>query len=218
MAWPEAPWSVIRWRLATVQADRPDATTGPAWMPAVGARVRLRPSITGVLTYTDPSDVRLSLHLGEVSGVIDADGWLVDPQYAPTGLRAGVAPPLAICSTDDPGLSVTGWTWTAHIEGTSTPIAVRFAAASGQIVDLSDYVQVPAIDANRSWIEQVPELIAQAAAVRAALEDAEEIMGLTGEDEVIALLLQTDSLTSAEVAAQIAAAATTTDIDYRTVI
>ncbi len=217
MAWPEAPWSVLRWRLTTLLADQPDIGGTPDWIPAGGARVTLRPSITGAITHTSPDDVRTTLWLAAIEGVIDANGWLVDPAWVPAGLHAHVAPPLGICSTTDPGLSVTGWTWTAHVEG--TPVRVTFAASSGQIVDLSDYVTVPAVDANREWTEQVPELIAQAAAIRDALADAEEILGLTGEDEAIAWLLQHDSLTAAEVAAQIAAATPpTTNTDYRTVI
>lgn len=160
MSWPESPYAVIRWRLATLQADSTDPH--PDWVPAVGTQITLTPSITGAIVHTRDDGTRTTLTVARVEGIIDADGWLV--------ATGGDGRPLHIAATDDPSLSVTGWTWTASI--VSPSIRVPFAARAGEIVDLSDYVLVPAVDASRQWVERIPELIAAAT----ALEDAPQLV------------------------------------------
>lgn len=146
--WPASPFATVRWRVAEVYDDGSDPGLHPDWQPLAGAKVELAPSISGLAVYDAPDHDPITIKIGRVSGIIDADGWLASDK---TG------EPLRIAATDDPHLSVTGWTWTATLAGSGA--SIRFSAPAGGEVDLSEFVLAPAVDATKAWIERIPELI-----------------------------------------------------------
>lgn len=165
---PTSPYCRVRARLAAVHADGPDEGSAPDWVPAVGETVELTPSISGLLTYDVAGADPVIIRLARVQCVVDADGWLTKPDGRP----------VYIAATDDPLMSVTGWTWSAQIGQQQ----VRFSAPSGGVVDLALFVAAPAVDATRAWVERIPELI-DAAGNLVSIES----VARDGDDMVVAL-------------------------------
>lgn len=197
MAFPEPPFSYVTWKLVTDRANT--ALPGPTteWVPAAGSVVSLEPSITRALVYTDPvSQVLTTIIPHKVVGVIDSRGYLCHKDSSvPTkddspDWGTWVGQPLLVVATDDPNLSVSGWTWVARLASNARSVDVRFATPSGGEVDLSEFVQAPANDDTYAWVSQIPSMIAQAAVL---------------EDRIIALVpLVTQATEAAQTAVQAA--------------
>ena len=116
------------------------------WRPAAGEKVVLTPSIgSNLLTYdvTGPNPIIVTVE--RVDCIVGDDGFLTKSDGRP----------VYIAPTDDPLLSVTGWTWTASIKGKS----VVFAAPTGGVVDLAMFIAAPATNNTLVWIERIPKLI-----------------------------------------------------------
>ena len=144
---PLSPYCLVRARVASIHADGPDDGSNPDWKPAVGQKVVFTPSISGqLLTYDAGTDDTIIVTVEPVEATTNADGWFVSN----SGKR------IYLLATDDPRLSVTGWTWSVNVNRRD----IRFSAPSGGVVDLASFITAPAVDATRQWIERIPELVA----------------------------------------------------------
>lgn len=156
---PTSPYCRVRARVASIWADGPDDDANPDWRPAVGEKVALKPSITDqLLTYDVVGADPIIVTVERVDCFVGEDGFLTKYDGRP----------VYIAPTDDPLLSVTGWTWTATIKGRSIP----FSAPTGGVVNLADFITAPATDNTKSWIERIPELVDAAENVIAGLAAA----------------------------------------------
>ena len=143
---PVNPYCRVRARVASIWADGPDSGIHPDWRPAAGEKVTLTPSIgSQLLAYDVAGPEPIILTVEQVDCVLDKDGWLTKSDGRP----------VFIAPTDDPLLSVTGWTWTAVIKGKS----VVFAAPSGGVVNLALFIAAPATGKTQMWVERIPELV-----------------------------------------------------------
>lgn len=166
---PLSPYCLVRARVASIHADGPDDGSNPDWKPAVGQKVVFTPSISGqLLTYDAGTDDQIIVTVEPVEGTTNADGWFVSN----SGKR------IYLLATDDPRLSVTGWTWSVNVNRRD----IRFSAPSGGVVDLASFITAPAVDATRQWIERIPELI-DAAGNLVSIESVSR----DGEDMVVTL-------------------------------
>ena len=142
---PTSPFARVGARVASIWADGTDDGTNPDWRPAEGEKVTLTPSISSqLLVYdaTGPNPIIVTVE--RVECVVDANGWLTKADGRP----------IFIAPTDDPLLSVTGWTWTASLKGKS----ITFAAPTGGVVDLALYIAAPAVDATKNWVSNIDDL------------------------------------------------------------
>lgn len=153
--------------------DGPDGDLDPDGIPAQGT-VTFTASVPYLPNpFAAPSPV--TILKAPIIGVLDAEGYLCTPDPADPskpGYRG-----LRLIATDDPDLSVTGWTWTVtynfqRVSGTALSIASHsMALPSGSTVDLTTVVKVPS--SNGIGIEQAEALAAQAA--QAAAEAASQV-------------------------------------------
>ena len=142
---PDSPYCRVRSRVASIWADGPDDGTHPDWRPAVGEKVTLVPSISSqLLVYDATGPDPIIVTVERVECVVDEEGWLTKSDGRP----------IYIAPTDDPLLSVTGWTWTANLKGNS----ITFSAPTGGVVDLAVFIAAPAVDATKIWVENIVEL------------------------------------------------------------
>ena len=144
------PGCLLRLRYAQVSADSADLDDLPDWVPHAGQTGSLKPSVGGLVVY-DPQGAKIVVELGTVKVEVDADGWLCKRPA-----DGGDLIPLRVAPTDDPLMSVTGWRWTLTLG--SRTIGPFPAPASG-VVELADYVTAPAVDATKTWVERIPELV-----------------------------------------------------------
>lgn len=146
--WPVAKGTKIVWRRALVKNDDMDEDLDPNWEADTPKLITLVPDIKGLLVYTPEETVNngepIAVQIEEVNCRIDERGYL-------TSLTGG---DVRVIATDDERLSATGWTWYVkeHPE-------IRFAAPSGTVVDLSDFVIAPDVDETKYWVEKIPELV-----------------------------------------------------------
>ena len=155
----------VRARVSNIYADGNDEGTGPDWRAPRGEAVTLIPGVAGELLAYDVNGPEPRVVMVEkVECVVGAGGWL---KTKAEGADVYIVP------TDDPLLSVTGWTWTATIRGKS----IKFSAPMGGVVDLAMFVAAPATDDTKTWVERIPELVAlfeagtDPAEIAAAVED-----------------------------------------------
>ena len=100
---PESPYCLVKWRLASINGGTTEDTP-VVFLPKVGTKVTLRPSIQWYIVYTDPTNVsKTSICVENVDAVVDSSGYLVSNKK-----------PISIAPTNDPNMSVTGWTWKAE--------------------------------------------------------------------------------------------------------
>lgn len=116
---PESPYCQVRWRLASINGGNTEDNS-VVLLPKVGQKVTLRPSIQGYIVYTDPTTLsKTSIFVENVDAVVDSSGYLVSNKK-----------PISIAPTNDPNMSVTGWTWKAEVGSR----IVEFSAPSGGVV------------------------------------------------------------------------------------
>lgn len=125
--------------------DGPDEDLDPDGIPAQGTI-----TFTASVPYLpDPfaSPAPVTILKAPITGVLDSEGYLCTPDPADPskpGYRG-----LRLVATDDPDLSVTGWTWTVtykfqRVAGTALSIASHsMALPSGSTVDLTTVMKVP---------------------------------------------------------------------------
>lgn len=142
--WPEVPHAIVRWRLAKLREDRNDEDYYPDWTVDTSKKVTIIPSVTGLVVYTPDEGDPITFELEKVTGNIDNFGYLVNNE----------GDPIRVAASDDPRMSVQGWTWS--VEGQPGLI---FATKMNQIVDISDFIIAPAVDATKFWVEKIPELV-----------------------------------------------------------
>ena len=141
---PEAPYCKVRWRIASINGSTTEDAS-IVFLPKEGTKITLRPSIQGYIVYTDPTNLsKTSIFVENVDAVVDSSGYLVSNKK-----------PISIAPTNDPNMSVTGWTWRAEVGSR----IVEFSAPSGGVVELSDFVQAPATSQTKRWVDRLPELI-----------------------------------------------------------
>jgi len=158
--------------------DGVDGDQEPDAVPASGtvtftASVPYLPDPTGT---PDPATILTT----SVVAVLDSAGYLCTPQR---GTLTPAYRGVRLIATDDPDLSVEGWTWNAvynfaPVNGTAVAIPTHsLAVPAGTSIDLAVAVKVPS--SNGIGIEQAEALAAsaQAAAVAAAASaaDASEV-------------------------------------------
>lgn len=179
--------------------DGPDQDLDPDGIPAQGSV-----TFTASVPYLpDPfaSPAPVTILKAPIVGVLDSDGYLCTPDPAdPTkpGYRG-----LRLIATDDPDLSVQGWTWTVtynfqRVAGVALSIASHsMALPSGSTVDLTTVVKVPS--SNGIGIEQAEALAAAAgiAAQEAAAAAQEAANAAQATDSGVAALITTGPATTA---------------------
>ena len=138
-SWATVPRTTVRWSLARVDGDTTDV--------AVGDRVTLHPTVTGI-AVVDPLDTNpVSVILEPRTFKLRGDGALVDDE----GDMA------AVLAVDDPRVATPGGRvvqWVARHERRHG--AIRFPAAAGETVELSRWVAATAPEpTQRSWAEQL---------------------------------------------------------------
>jgi len=154
--------------------DGVDSDQNPDAIPASGtvtftASVPYLPDPTGA---PDPATILTT----SVVAVLDSAGYLCTPQR---GTLTPAYRGVKLIATDDPDLSVTGWTWNAvykftAVNGTAVTIPTHsLAVPSDGTIDLTTAVKVPS--SNGIGIEQAEALAAsaQSAAVAAAASAAD---------------------------------------------
>lgn len=160
---PASPYCQVRARVASIWADGPDDGAHPDWRPAVGEKVVLTSSIgSQLLTYDVGGADPIIVTVERVDCVVGDDGLLTKSDGRP----------VYIASTDDPLLSVTGWTWTASIKGKS----VTFAAPTGVVVDLALFIAAPATNDTKTWVERIPELKKSLVSIASITSDADDMV------------------------------------------
>lgn len=137
--WAEVPRATVRWSLVRVDGDATDV--------AVGDRVTLYPTVTGI-AVVDPLDANpVSVLLEPRTYKVRGDGALVDDQ----GDMA------AVLAVDDPRVATPGGRvvqWIARHERRGE--VVRFPAAAGATVELSRWVAAMAPEpTQRAWAERL---------------------------------------------------------------
>ena len=157
--WAKVPRTTVRWSLARIDGDTTDV--------AVGDRVTLHPTITGI-AVVDPLDTNpVSVILEPCTYKVRGDGALVDDQ----GDMA------AVLAVDDPRVATPGGRavqWIARHE--TRHDAIRFPAADGETVELSRWVAATAPErTQRSWVEQLVDAAEDATAGLAAAVGAGEV-------------------------------------------
>ena len=156
---PQTPYAQVQWRVASIHADGADADSYPDWIPAVGERVILTPSLKEPLIVYDVAGPEpWTVTVSPVEGVINETGLLTKPDGRP----------VLIAASDDPLMSHRGWTWTATFKGHK----ITFSAPAGETVDLSNFVALPATEQVESWVGEIPTLITSSEALRTAVETA----------------------------------------------
>lgn len=185
--------------------DGPDQDLDPDGIPAQGTI-----TFTSSVPYLpDPfaSPAPVTILKAPITGVLDSEGYLCTPDPAdPTqpGYRG-----LRLIATDDPDLSVTGWTWTVtynfqRVAGVGLSIPSHsMALPAGATVDLTTVVKVPS--SKGIGIEQAEALAATAAAAAteaaAAARAASEAASAT--DAGVATLLTSGEQTAPLLAAKV---------------
>lgn len=154
--------------------DGPDQDLDPDGIPAQGTV-----TFTASVPYLpDPfaSPAPVTILKAPIIGVLDSEGYLCTPD--PADPRKPGYRGLRLIATDDPDLSVQGWTWTVtynfqRVAGVALSIASHsMALPSGSTVDLTTVVKVPS--SNGIGLEQAEALAASAqAAATAASQDAQ---------------------------------------------
>ena len=158
--------------------DGPDADRDPDAVPAKGtitftASVPYLPNPTA-----DPSPV--TILQTAITGVLDDDGVLCTPD--PADPLAPGYPGLRLIATDDPDLSVTGWTWAVtyrfqDVGGAPLSIPTHsMSLPTDGTVDLTAVVKVP----SSTGIGQ-EQAEALAAAAAAAAQDAAQAAAVAAE-------------------------------------
>jgi len=197
--------------------DGSDADTDQDYVPAVGT-VTLTPSIPYTPNVTaGPNPV--TMLLPPVTAVIDDQGYLSTPaQGTLTPAYRGVW----LTATDDPDLSVTGWTWTASyklspVNGSTLALPSHsFVIPAGGTLDLSTVVAVPSSPGLGTEQAEALAASAQAAAVASAASAAAAAASAAPTDSNVAALV-TGPATSTRTAVQaIAAAAAGPKLDAAT--
>lgn len=150
--------------------DGPDPDDEPDAIPAQGTV-----TFTASVPYLpDPTSAPSPVTVLKVpiSGVLDAEGYLCVPDHTDPS-KAGKRG-VRLIATDDPDLSVQGWTWTVSyafqvVNGVRPQIATHsIAVPSGSTVDLTTVMKVPS--SAGIGTEQAEALAASA--TNAALEAA----------------------------------------------
>lgn len=145
-------------------ADGPDADAEPDAIPAQGT-VTFTASVP-YLPNPTATPAPVTILKAPIVGVLDGDGHLCVPDPADP-LKAG-ARGVRLVATDDPDLSVQGWTWAvtynfATVNGARPQIASHaMALPSGAAIDLTTVVRVPS--STGIGIEQAEALAAAAQA------------------------------------------------------
>lgn len=152
--------------------DGPDPDDEPDAIPAQGTVS----FVASVPYLPDPlaSPAPVTILKAPIIGVLDSEGYLCVRNADGTAGARGVR----MIATDDPDLSVQGWTWTVtyafeNVNGVAPRIAAHsMALPSGATVDLTSVVKVPS--STGIGVEQAEALAAsaQAAATEAAASAA----------------------------------------------
>lgn len=145
--YPISPFFGVTLKVATISNDGSDLGLYPDWVPVVGSKFTLTPSVSGTLVHTNPfTGEKIAVTIRPVEAVLNANGVLVSTLGLPVNIASG----------EDPNLSATGWVWRAVSQNFSP---ITFNGSPGTVVNLADYIQAPAVDQTKSWVEKIPELI-----------------------------------------------------------
>lgn len=199
-------------------ADGPDADAEPDMIPASGT-ITFTPSVPYL---PNPAESVTILKTAIVT-VLDDQGYLCTPDPAdPTkpGARG-----VRLVATDDPDLSVQGWTWNvtynfASVNGTRPSITAHsIALPEGATVDLTSLVKVPSPKGIGTEQAEALAAAATAAALEASLaaQSASEAAQAT-DVGVASMIDQADTDTAAAVMGRVRSRQTMIDTrDYGTV-
>lgn len=139
----ELSTGIVHGRFIVAVIDSEDADQDPDVVPAKG-KIVFKAAVEYVTVHT--VDGPVTIVLAPVTGILDDEGYLCTP-HPVTGLPMYRG--VRLTSTDDPDMSVTGWTWAADyrfdpVGSTTLKLpAHSFELPSGLSRDLSDLVKVP---------------------------------------------------------------------------
>lgn len=197
--WPTVGSATVSWRVASVYSDGVDVDLVPDIIPEENTLVTLKPSIKDFIAYGFGENA-VTLRPQAVTGIIDADGYLMKPSIADE-LIAGTNP-VIIMATNDPNASITGWWWTAYVEIRGRKYTVDFAANVGETVNISDFIKAPPSKVLKPWIEQIPDLLNIVAEVGTVKDTLVEILEIKNDVTLSASAANQSKIAAANSAAQ----------------
>lgn len=185
-------------------ADGPDPDDEPDALPARG-KITFTSSVPYLPSPTAAPSPATVLKV-PIIAVLDDEGFLCTPDPADPS-KAGQRG-IRLIATDDPDLSVQGWTWTVTyafeaVNGVRPSIQSHaMALPAGAVVDLTSVVKVPS--STGIGTEQAEALVsaAQAAAAEASLAASLAADAAQATDTGVATLVSEGTATSAALAAR----------------